>query len=113
MLYCLVVQSGCDLSSAEIERFYDASSAQWRITDEVLEELSNDVQAIVECANDNDTLLFATNQTIKPTRTLIFSHNLTLASQFESGSTENGVPVPVSEKVRMTCPDSGQLILSR
>lgn len=110
---CLVVQSGCDLSLEDVDRFYDAFSQQWLIDDDVLEEMDNDVQAVVECAHENDTLLFVTDQIIKPRRTLVLSQNLTLASRSESGFAENGVPVSVSEKVRLTCPDSGQLILSR
>lgn len=96
-----------------MERFYDASSQRWLLNDGVLEALDNDVQAVIECTNENDTILFVTDKTIKPARTLILSQNLTIASQSESSFARSGSQISAMESVRLTCPDSGRLLISR
>lgn len=93
-----------------MDRFYDESSQQWLINDVVLEELDSDVQVIVECANEGDVLLLRTHQQIKPARTLKVSKSLILGSKSEDAI---GGVLSVPERVRLTCPDSGQLLVSR
>lgn len=83
------------------------------ITDDVVEELEGDLQVIVECANEEEILLFRTNRTIRLPRTLIVTKNLTFTSQSDEDFVGNGVLSSTPEIVRFTCPDSGQLLVSR
>eukprot|EP00210_Caulerpa_lentillifera_P003968 g3787.t1 len=106
-------ETPCRLSEDDVRQFYNQSSRQWLITDEVLEAVSNDVQSIIECAQENDTLLFTTNAVVTPTRTLNLTKNLTLGSQGEPNLVDNESQISISEVTRFTCPESGQLITSR
>eukprot|EP00210_Caulerpa_lentillifera_P003967 g3786.t1 len=106
-------ETPCRLSDDDVRQFYNQSSRQWLITDEVLEAVSNDVQSIIECAQENDTLLFSTNSIVTPARTLYLSKNLTLGSQYEPNLVDDESQISASEVTRFTCPETEQLITSR
>eukprot|EP00210_Caulerpa_lentillifera_P003966 g3785.t1 len=103
----------CRLSADNVSRIYFQSSRQWLVTDEVLDTVDNDVQLIIECANEDDSIFFRTSSVIRPTRTLNVTKNLTLGTQHEPDFTENGSQISTSEMTRFTCPESRQLITSQ
>eukprot|EP00210_Caulerpa_lentillifera_P003941 g3761.t1 len=101
------------LDCDNLTRFYNEPSRLWVLNNETLEFVNNDVQRIVDCTNENDTLLFQTDSVIKPSRTLVLSQNLTLGSFSETEFLQNQNLIPSTERVRFTCSESGQFILSR
>eukprot|EP00210_Caulerpa_lentillifera_P003962 g3781.t1 len=106
-------ETPCRLNEDDVRQFYNQSSRQWLITDAVLDAVSNDVQSIIECAQENDTLLFTTTAVVTPARTLNLTKNLTLSSQDEPNLVDDEGQISTSEVARFTCPESGQLITSR
>lgn len=93
-------------------RIYDRSSRLWTVDDSILEELLNDVQLIINCTTEGDTVVFNTRDIIKPRSTLQLLWNLTLTVKLPDIRESNGTSISDS-MVWFTCPDSGELFTIR
>lgn len=71
--------------------WYRQKNATWTVTEDVLEAVDSDLQRIVNCTNDNDTLLFEVSSLIQPSSEILVEKRLTFKGQTDS-------------KVRFTCP---------
>lgn len=109
----LLVAASCQLTRSQRRQYYARSSHVWTITDEVLEELDNDVQAIVLCAYPNDTILVSTKRTIQPRRSIVISTNLTISSQLDGPLFRNGIVMEAESKVKFSCLTTGDLFTIR
>jgi len=94
-------------------RLYNQSTQTWSITDEILEDLNNDIQDVVACAASGDTILISTERMIQPQRSIIISKNLTISSQPEGPLLRNRSIIETKEKVKFSCPPSGDLFVIR
>eukprot|EP00210_Caulerpa_lentillifera_P000359 g352.t1 len=108
-----VDDSSCELTSSQRRRFYDRSTGVWSLTGEALEELNDDIQSIISCTNPDDTVLLPTSRTIQPPRSIVIDKNLTLSSQSERPLLRNGVISEMRRKTRLTCPQTGDLLILR
>lgn len=103
----------CELTPSQRNQFYDGTTRVWTLNDAMLDELQDDVQSIVLCAAPNDTILFSTNRTILPQRSIVISKNLTLSSQGAGPLVRDGNIAEAEMKVKLTCPVSGDLLSVR
>jgi len=97
-LVCFSDEVDCGLSSSELQRYFDDSSWQWLVTDEVLQELNEDIQAVVNCTAENDVVVFQSARVIRPVTTIAVPWNLTLRA---------------NSSVTFTCPRRGPLLVAR
>lgn len=113
LMYVLLDDVSCTLSSSNRMRLYNQSTQTWSITDEILEDLNNDIQDVVACAASGDTILISTERMIQPQRSIIISKNLTISSQPEGPLLRNRSIIETKEKVKFSCPPSGDLFVIR
>lgn len=97
-MVCFAEEFECGLSSSERQRYFEDLTQRWIVTDEVLLDLDNDIQAIVNCTSENDIVVFQSIGVIRPSSTIIVPWNLTLKA--DSSAT-------------FTCPLRGPLLISR
>lgn len=94
-------------------RIYEEESGTWFVDDSILEALDNDLQLIVRCTEDGDTVLFQSSQVIKPQRTVTISWNLTFSTEPDSELLSQGTITETESKVRFQCPEDGGLLSVR
>jgi len=97
-LICFSDEFDCGLTTLERRRYFDESTEQWLVTNEVLRELNYDVQAIVNCTSENDVVAFRSTRVIRAATTITVPWNLTLRAD---------------PSVTFTCPQRGPLIITR
>lgn len=97
----ILEKNDCKLSSIEKNKYYDYINKKWILTDSIINSLNSDIQIIVDCTEENDTIIFNTNNIIKPKNTININWHLTITSLLISPSTS---PPPVAATVRQQPP---------
>ena len=104
----------CDLSERVIDRALDGGSRTWRIDDELWEDIDEDLQEIVNCSEEGDTLLFDVSDTLRPSGQITLPWSLTLTADTPDTDLVEGVFPETRRKTTFTCqPDVQSLFLVR
>ena len=82
------------------------------MTAAVLEEIEHDVQSIVNCAEDGDTLLFDVVGTIRPANRVTISKRLTLGADAEDAPSTNNADIASPPSATFECPRDNEGIFS-
>lgn len=77
----IAVSNGCSLSKALLEEMYDSEKSQWIVDNRSYFLMDNDPQALIECTQDKDVIVFKTVGAKVPIRPLVISHNLTIVGR--------------------------------
>ena len=94
----------CTLRRVDIRRYLDESSRTWLVNDEVLDEIDSDLQSLVDCTKERDTLLFDSTRRIRPSARVVLPWSLTLSSLVEHVELEEGVFPKAVKRATFTCP---------
>lgn len=97
----LSADAGCTLSTEEVETILDDASRTWTVTDDVLQD--HDIQEIIMCTDEGDTISLQTTQTIQPRSQSVIPWDLTF----------DGLTDGANETAVMTCPEREGLFLVR
>jgi len=103
----------CSLSESQTDSWYNETTHRWLVDDDVLAELDNDVQAVINCTSENDTVMFRSESTLKPRNTITIPWNLTLSGYLQGNLMTRGRISKAGNKVRLTCARNGPLIVAR
>ena len=98
------VWTGCRIDAAEIQRIYDEGAKTWTLSDETLKRNAMDVQRFVDCAAEDDTLLFVTESRVQPYRHIVINKRLTLTGATVDSREVNGGKQHSKSYVSFTCP---------
>lgn len=80
----------------------------WLITDELLEEIHNDLMIVIDQTDPGDIIEFVASKVVKPSRTLNLPHDLIfIAGMRYDPKTETKI------EQTLTCPDEGPLIVNK
>lgn len=92
------VDVSCSLRDGEVRSLLNEVTRTWRVADAVLKE--HDLQDIIDCTIEGDTISLQTTQRIQPRKRLEISQNLTIDGAW---SQRNNVP-----RASMTCPSKSE-----
>ena len=86
-----------------MQDYIDAETRTWRIDDDVLEAIDSDLQVIVNCTAEGDTLLFDVSDVVRPRARVTVPWNLTITSA--TGRTRHlDAPNQRTRKASIACP---------
>ena len=88
-------------------------SRTWTIDTAFVDRVSNDVQTVVDCSNEGDTVLFNVTTTVTLPRRVTIPWNLTLSAMTSTLDVENGTSFPrTADRTILECPrGSGSFLL--
>lgn len=95
------------MSPEEINRYLNNQTRTWKIDDATLEDLSNDVQAVVNCTREGDTILFDISSSLKPSTRIEIPRRLTISASIE-GDPADGIFPETTNKTTFVCPSKSQ-----
>lgn len=75
----------CGLSGSLVRRFYDASERKWELNAELLDEIEGDVQRLVACVADSETISVAGELVLRSTRTVTIDRPIRIAGEAHGG----------------------------
>ena len=100
---CCVVQCGID--EIAIGFYLDAASRTWRITDTVLDDIDNDLQRLVDCTEEGDTILFdVTGMIVALAKRVTIRWPLTITADIEDRELVDGIFPEAPSRATMVCP---------
>jgi len=102
--------SGCNLKDETIAKLYNTTHKTWLLDELVLQEISYDIQLVIECASDNDTIQLSSNQIIKPLRTLSITLPVKMESLFPADNAKTEDSNQEDLRAVLTCPSKGNLL---
>ena len=88
--------------------YLDTATRTWRIDGAALNAIDNDVQAIVNCTTEGDTLLFDVGVVIRPRARITIPWNLTISAATGRTRRVNGLYPKAPQKATITCPTEGE-----
>ena len=91
-----------------MRRYLDTSTRTWRIDDAVLEAIDNDLQVIVNCTTEGDTLVFDVTAAIQPAARVIIPWNVTISAATGRTRSVDGLYPRAPLKASITCPVEGE-----
>ena len=91
-----------------MRRYLDAAARTWRIDGDVLEAIDNDLQVIVNCTAEGDTLVFDVTVDIQPAATVIIPWNVTISATTGRTRSVEGLYPRAPRKAPITCPGDGE-----
>ena len=91
-----------------MRRYLDAETRTWRVDDDVLEAIDSDLQVIVNCTAEGDTLLFDVSGAVRPSARVIIPWSLTISSATEETQRGDGLYPQSRTKIPFTCPRKGE-----
>ena len=94
----------CSLSSRQRTRFLDEDTRVWRIDDAALREIDNDLQTVVNCTRERDTLFFDVTRTVRPSSRVTIPWSLMVGTYTEDVSAVDGALAETEKKTVFTCP---------
>ena len=103
---CRGVGFECNLTQEDKQRYTSTGDTTWIVNDAVLEEIDNDLQAIVNCSREGDVLSFDVTDVVQPSSLVVIPWRLTLSSSVDGdGSDSNdGDLTRQMKRTRFTCP---------
>ena len=96
----------CGLTKEAKERYTSTDDAIWLVSDAVLEEIDNDVQAIVNCTKEGDVISFDVTSVVQPSSLVTIPWKLTLSSSVDDGGSNDGDVHRHKTRTKFTCPQS-------
>lgn len=75
----------CDLSQALQERFYNASTQTWTLNPELLEELEDDVQLLIDCVGNSETVHLASGTVVKSSTVVTIERPISIVGNDSEG----------------------------
>lgn len=103
LMWCVDVE--CLLFEDEVEPLFDADSRTWTILDDTLEDY--DLQAIVNCTVEGDTISLQTTRTVQPQSRIVIPWELTIGGSDATSDTTD------ARQASLTCPSNEGLFLVR
>ena len=91
-----------------MREYLDAARRTWRIDDGVLDAIENDLQVIVNCTTEGDTLFFDVSGVVRPVSRVIIPWNLTISAKTEDTQRTDGLYPPSRTRTHFTCPGEGE-----
>ena len=76
----------CALSPAQISELLDEEQRTWRVSDAALRTLDGDLQMIIDCTREDDTVLFRVKRPIKLSRRVEIPWRLVLGAPVDQAS---------------------------
>ena len=104
MVICDVCYVECYITEEEFEEL-DVTRRVWNVTDALLEKY--EIQAIVNCTQEGDTLFLQTTKQIQPRSRIVIPWQLTIGHPSERQGDENMGGL----KASLTCPSHDGLFL--
>ena len=94
----------CYLTENAIDKYLDADSRTWFVDEAFLGGVDHDLQSLIDCTKEGDTILFNVSCVIESRSRVTIPWKLTLSAHVEA-PIRDGETVPRSEtKTRFTCP---------
>lgn len=78
-------QSACELPRSTRRRLYDASTGTWSLDSEFLREAENNVQLLVDCMAESETLSLSRDFVLNSTMTLMIRRSLHITGEGSEG----------------------------
>ena len=78
----------CLLSGQQRRSYFDEDSRTWRITDHVLDEIKDDLQAIINCTRLDDVVQFDVSTHIRPAARVFIPWSLKLGTRGREADVE-------------------------
>ena len=110
---CVRIDATCRLTRQEISELLDEDTRMWLVDPTVLEGVSNDLGAIVNCTRENDVILLRIEGEIQVPVRIVVPWNLTLSSYVTSTDLVDGIYPEADRKVRFKCPPRGGVFYIR
>ena len=76
----------------------------WRIDDAALREIDNDLQTVVNCTQERDTLFFDVTRTVRSSSRVTIPWSLIVGTYTEDAVLVDGAIVETEKKTVFTCP---------
>ena len=106
---CVSVEAyTCHLRGWQIQEYLEPVERIWRVDAAVLDAIDSDLQSLVNCTLEGDTLLFDVRGTIKPTTRVTIPWSLTMSAVTDSTRLVDGIYPRAPKKTSFTCPDFQQ-----
>ena len=82
----------------------DVVSRTWRVTDTVLDDIDNDLQRLVDCTEEDDTILFDVTGMIALANRVTIRWPLTISADIEDRELIDGVFPEAPRRGTVVCP---------
>lgn len=97
-----VLDCECD----DLKFILQPEAGEWTVTDQKLKKIKYDIQRLICCASERDTILFDVTKQIRPKNVTEIKKSLTLATRLKNRK-ESGDDDSVA-RTNFTCPDEKQ-----
>ena len=87
-----------------MRRYLDAAARTWRIDGDILEAIDNDLQVIVNCTAEGDTLVFDVSEVVRPATRVTIPWNVTISAATGRTRSVEGLYPRAPRKASITCP---------
>ena len=91
-----------------MRRYLDAATRTWRIDDVVLEAIDSDLQVIVNCTAEGDTLVFDVSGVVRPAARVTIPWNVTISAATGRTRSVEGLYPRAARKASITCSVEGE-----
>ena len=92
------------MDSADVLEILDEPSRTWRVNKEALKNVENDLQAIVNCSEEGDTILLDVDGALRLSRRVTLPWRLTLSGNVRDPRHRDSVFPEARRKQRISCP---------
>ena len=96
--------AACELRRSQIREVRDEATRTWRVDEEALRTVENDLQAIVNCTQEGDIILLDVDGSLQFTARVTLPWQLTLSGNVGDPSPREGVFPAARRKQRIVCP---------
>ena len=97
----------CSLSGQQRGSYFDDDGNTWLVTDHVLDEIKDDLQAIINCTRADDVVLFDVSTRVRPASRVFIPWSLKLGTRGGTADVEGNASVATNDVSRRTvfrCP---------
>ena len=106
----VVVLAGhvCRLTQRKRYRYLDLATRTWTLDAADLDDIDNDIQAIIDCTLAEDTVLLTTTKAIRPASRVTLPWPLTVSASVPSVGLSDGVFPRAENRTTFRCPGENQ-----
>ena len=99
----------CRLTQAKRYRYLDLATRTWSLDAADLDDIDNDIQAIIDCTQAEDTVLLTTTKAIRPASRVTLPWPLTVSASVPSAElSSDGVFPRAENRTTFRCPGENQ-----
>eukprot|EP00210_Caulerpa_lentillifera_P004170 g3976.t1 len=104
----------CRLTRRELRRYAGNEEGQWVLNDSGFNALYGEIQLLINCTEDGDTIFFDVEDPVQPTSRIVIYWNLTLSAFVQRPRDKNGMFPRAGRKVIFVCPreDEGVFVIA-